>query len=170
VRVLKYHRPYHEEVAEAVDDPRTRFYLDAHSMMQTAPIRSPDRGRRRPDAGLGNRPSSKLVEFGVGDHLSCPAGLSEFARERLSHWLTELPPPPGPAGSEPVGTVNLNDPFPGGYGVASHAHPERGISGLQVELNQRLWIVEETFEPIPGRIEWMADLISRWAADVLAAT
>jgi len=169
VRVLKYHRPYHEQVATEARDPRTRFYVDAHSMMQTAPIRSPDRGRPRPDAVLGNRPSSKLVEFGVGDRLSCSPGMSEFARGRLGFWLRELAPPPGPPGSDPAGTVTMNDPFPGGYGVATHAQPERGVPGLQVELNQRLWVVEETFEPIPGRVEWMAEVVARWAGDVLEA-
>ena len=166
VRVLKYHRPYHEQVEAAVSDPRTRFYIDAHSMMETAPVRSPDRGRPRPDAVLGNRPSSKLIEFGVGDRLSCPADLTEHLRARLAHHLLETPAPPGPA---PDGSVLLNDPFPGGYGVGTHSDPEGGVPGLQIELNQRLWIVEETFAPIPGRIEWMAEVIARWVDDLVAA-
>jgi len=169
VRVLEYHRPYHEQVATQARDPRTTFYMDAHSMMETAPVRSPDHGRPRPDAVLGNRPSSKLIEFGIGDRLSCPVGLSEFARGRLAALLLDTPAPPGPPGSEPAGSVTMNDPFSGGYGVATHANPAAGVPGLQVELNQRLWIVEETFEAIPGRIEWMADVVARWAREVLRA-
>ena len=169
LRVLEYHRPYHEQVAAAVADPRTRFYIDAHSMMQTAPLRSPDYGRARPDSVLGNRPSSKTTEFGPGDRLCCSEELSEFARQRLSYWLLEIHAPPGPPGSEPAGSVNLNDPFPGGYGVGSHTDPDRGLQGLQVELNQRLWVTEENFVAIPGRIEWMADVIAVWTGELMEA-
>jgi N-formylglutamate amidohydrolase len=169
VRVIKYHRPYHEQVADAIADPRTSFYIDAHSMMETAPVRSPDHGLRRPDAVLGNRPSSKLVEFGLGDELSCPAGLSDYALARLRHHLLTIPAPPGPEGSNPDGTVRLNDPFPGGYGVSNHTNVAAGIPGLQVELNQRLWIVEDGYSLIPGRIDWMAGVVTAWVTDVLAA-
>ena len=169
-RVLEYHRPYHEAVNAAVADPRTKFYIDGHSMMQTPPRRSPDFRRRRPDAVLGNRPPDKTANFGLGTALTCPEDLADYARERLAHLLRTLPAPEGPPESLPSGEVTLNDPFPGGYGVASHADPANGIPGLQVELNQRLWIVEETYEPIPGRIGWMAEVVATWAAELLAAT
>ena len=168
VRILKYHRPYHEEVAAAVADRRTRFYIDAHSMMETAPVRSPDRGKIRPDVVLGDRPSSKMAEFAIGEDESCPRDLTIFAQQRFAHWLLAVPAPPGPPGSAPRGTVTLNDPFSGGYGVASHASPSRGVPGLQVEVNQRLWVVEESFQPIPGRIDWMGEVIARWAGELLA--
>ncbi len=175
-RVLRYHRPYHARVAAEVADPRTRFFIDGHSMSQEAPVRSPDYGRPRPDAVLSNRGDffGMEVEGNVtgidpsvgGGPLTCPSDLTHELAERLNHWLTALPVPRARRGRAPTGEVRINDPFPGGHGVRTHARPRHGIPGLQLELNQGVWCDPETFERIPGRIQWIRKVMTHWLDDV----
>ncbi len=176
-RVVHYHRPYHARVSAAVDDPRTRFFIDGHSMNATAPLRSPDHGRERPDAVLSNRGDFFGFELGGNDAasnphrgggpLTCSQDLTAELAERLSHWLRAFPVPYPREGRAPTAEVRINDPFPGGHGVRTHAHPRDGIPGLQLELNQGLWCDAETFERIPGRIEWIQRVMSHWIDDVI---
>ncbi len=177
-RVLQYHRPYHRRVAVEVADPRTRFFIDGHSMSATAPVRSPDYGRPRPDAVLSNRGDDHGApvsgnEVGSdpnvgGGPLTCDPELTTLLAERLGHWLTTLPMPHPRDGRVPTGEVRINDPFPGGHGVRTHANPSLGIPGLQLELNQGLWCDSETFERIPGRIVWIRRVMQHWIADLVA--
>ncbi|MCO4768438.1 MAG: N-formylglutamate amidohydrolase [Deltaproteobacteria bacterium] len=176
-RILRYHRPYHARVRAEVADPRTLFFIDAHSMSGTAPVRSPDFGRARPDAVLSNRGDFFGLEVSGnevasdpnkgGGPLTCPPDLTQQLSERLSHWLTALPVPHPRQGRAPTGEVRINDPFPGGHGVRTHAHPREGIPGLQLELNQALWCEEDTFERIPGRIEWIRKVMSHWLEELV---
>ncbi len=176
-RVLKYHRPYHERVARAVDDPRTQFFIDAHSMAQTPPRRSPDFGRDRPDAVISNRGDflGLMMENNLtasdptrgGGDLSCPAELVQQLSDRLAFWLGRFPVPSPARGRRPTTEVRINDPFPGGHGVRTHARPDEGIPGIQLELNQGLWIDQETWERIPGRMDWIKRVMTRWIEDVI---
>jgi len=93
--------------------------------------------------------------------------MCRFAAARLKHWMTAVAIPDGPPESSLQGRVNLNTPFPGGYGVRTHASPSRGIPGIQLELNQRLWVDEETFREIPGRIDWMREVLEHWIDDIV---
>ncbi len=177
-RVVTFHRPYHVRVAAEVADPRTTFFIDGHSMSATAPRRSPDFGRERPDAVLSNRGDllgHELVDniTGIdpnrgGGPLTCPTDLTLELSKRLSRLLATIPAPPASRGRKPTGEVRINDPFPGGHGVRTHAHPRDGIPGLQLELNQGLWCYEGSFERIPGRIEWIRDVMERWVDELVA--
>jgi|GEM_PF-658276 len=176
-RVARFHRPYHARVAAEVADPRTRFFIDGHSMSATAPVRSPDYGQPRPDAVLSNRGDFFGMEMsgnitGIdftrgGGPLTCPTDLTIELARRLSHWLTNLPVSHPGRGRRPTGEVRINDPFPGGHGVRTHAHPRQGIPGLQLELNQGLWCEEDTFERIPGRIEWIRKVLTHWLTELM---
>ena len=175
-RVLKYHRPYHERVAREVGDPRTRFFIDAHSMAATPPRRSPDFGRDRPDAVLSNR--GDLHGFEIADNataidptrgggsLSCPTEFVQQLTDRLAFWLRRFPVPHPTRGRRPTTEVRINDPFPGGHGVRTHARPHGGIPGVQLELNQGLWVDSETWDRIPGRVEWIQRVMTRWIEEV----
>lgn len=176
-RVLRYHRPYHARVARAVDDPRTQFFIDAHSMAATPPRRSPDFGRDRPDAVISNR--GDFLGLGLDDNLaasdptrgggdlSCPAELVQELAARLAFWLGRFPVPRPGMGRMPTAEVRINDPFPGGHGVRTHARPNGGIPGIQLELNQGLWVDSETWERIPGRVDWIKRVMTRWIDDVV---
>jgi N-formylglutamate amidohydrolase len=176
-RIHLYHRPYHERVAREVDDPRTTFFIDAHSMAATAPRRSPDFGRERPDAVISNRgdflglvmddnQTASDPNRGGGD-LSCPAELVQELSDRLVFWLGRFPVPSPRRGRQPTTEVRINDPFPGGHGVRTHARPDGGIPGIQLELNQGLWVDSETWERIPGRMDWIKRVMTRWIEDVV---
>ncbi len=176
-RVVRYHRPYHARVALAVADPRTRFFIDAHSMAATAPRRSPDFGRERPDAVLSNR--GDFEGLGVegnfvasdptrgGGELSCPAAFVKELTDRLAYHLGRFAVPHLDRGRRPTTEVRINDPFPGGHGVRTHARPNGGIPGIQLELNQGLWVDSETWEQIPGRMEWIKRVMTAWIDDVV---
>jgi N-formylglutamate amidohydrolase len=165
-RVDKHHRPYHELVAITVAEPTTRFFLDAHSMARIGPPRGPDPGKRRPDAVLSNLGGSQGGPRGDGTPVCCPALLTQWIGERLRHHLLHVPAPPHEPENAPLGEVWLNDPFDAGYGVQSHASIAQGVPGLQVELNQRLWLDADTFEPLEGRIEWMNRVATAWCRDI----
>ncbi len=165
-RVRRYHRRYHEELALAVGDPATAFFLDGHSMSETAPPRGPDFGKARPDAVLSNLGDLEGDALADGDPLTCPAELTRAMSKALTARLLETPPPKFEADDEPDGTVWINDPFIAGYGVRAHASVAQGVPGLQVEFNQRLWIDEATYTLLPGRIEWLNGVIARWCADI----
>ena len=173
-RVRTYHRPYHARVAAAVSDPRTRFFIDGHSMSATAPVRSPDYGQARPDAVLSNLGDQLVLAVpgvdpsrGAGP-LTCQPEFCARLAGRLNHWLVTVPVPSPGVGRDPTGEVRMNDPFPAGYGVLTHARPRLGIPGVQLELNQGLWCREDTFERIPGRIEWIREVMQLWIEDVVA--
>ena len=166
-RVAQYHRPFHLAVNEEVRKSETVFFVDGHSMAGIAPLRTLNPGQVRPDAVLGNLGDSEGNPAPGTPFLSCPPQLCRFAGERLAHWMTQIPLPDGPTANGLQGRVNLNTPFPGGYGVRTHASPSRGIPGLQLELNQKLWVDEETFIEIPGRIDWIRTVLSHWIDDVV---
>ena len=166
-RVLQYHRPFHSQVSEQVNRPETTFFIDGHSMAGIAPLRTDNPGELRPDAVLSNLGNSDGDPTPGTPFLSCPPDLCRFAAQRLKHWLGEISAPPGPPEGAVQGQVNLNTPFPGGYGVRTHAAPAKGIPGIQLELNQSLWVDEQTFVEIPGRVDWMREVLQHWLDDVV---
>ncbi len=165
-RVKQHHRPYHALVALAVGEPGVSFFLDAHSMAEVGPPRGPDPGERRPDAVLSNLGGPDGEPIGDGTPTTCPADLTRFAASRLEHHLLTLPAPAHADDDAPEGSVWLNDPFPGGYGVQTHANVGQGVPGLQVELNQRLWLDAKSFEPLAGRVEWLNRVATAWCRDI----
>jgi N-formylglutamate amidohydrolase len=166
-RIIAYHRTYHAQVAHAVADPRTRFFLDGHSMTAMGPARAPDSGRRRPDATLSNMGDEEGNPTPGLAYLTCPPAVTRAAQESLARLLRDEPAPDAGPRAEPSGEVRINDPFFAGYGVRKHARPSRGVPGMQIELNQRLWVDERTWEPLPGRVEWIQRVLTTWVDELL---
>jgi N-formylglutamate amidohydrolase len=165
-RVARYHRPFHARIAEQIADPRTRFYIDAHSMAGSPPVRSFDFGRTRPDVTISNLGDGSANPSPGTPFLTCPTGLTAWLAERLSRHLLALPAPDAGSRAKITGAVWLNNPFPAGYGVRTHT--VGGLRGIQLELNQRMWTDEDTFAPLPRRIPWIREVFRRWAAEVTA--
>jgi hypothetical protein len=136
-------------------------------MAGTAPIRSPDYGRARPDAVVSNMGDSNGNPAPGAAYLTCPPVLTRWMADRLTHWMTTLRAPDAGARAAVTGTVWLNNPFRGGYGVRHHASTSLDRPGIQLELNQRLWCDEETFTPLPRRIPWMREVLRRWCDDIV---
>ncbi len=165
-RVERYHQPYHHRVDAEVADERTKFFIDGHSMMGTPPLRSPDHGLHRPDAVVSNLGDAHANPAPGAPFLTCPPDLARWTAARLSHWLLNVPAPPAPHRAEVEGSVWLNTPFLGGYGVRRHASLAHDRPGIQLELNQRLWTDEDTFTPLERRIPWMREILRRWCDDI----
>jgi len=167
--IERLHRPYHAVLADRIEAGDYRFFIDGHSMMAAAPRRSPDFGIPRPDACISNCGDERGDVIDGGWPLVCSAELTLFACDRLQHWLTALPAPDLGPQRAVSGTVGMNTPFKGGHGVRTHARPEGGMPGIQLELNQRLWVDEVGGQPLPGRIEWIRTVLERFVADMVVA-
>lgn len=167
-RVEQHHRPYQDRLRQAVSDPTTRFFIDAHSMAEIGPLRGPDPGLRRPDVVLCNLGATDGEPVGDGVPVSCTPELFRWIGGRLSHHILHIPAPPHGPEHAPEGSVWLNEPFDRGYGVTTHAAPARGVHGIQIELSQRLWLNAQTFEALEGRIAWMNRVTTAWCRDIEA--
>jgi N-formylglutamate deformylase len=124
-RIVDYYRPYHDTLQKTVAQRMQQFgecyLIDCHSM--------PDKGRenspaRRPDFVLGDR-------NGVS---SDPA-----FTERVCTLLREM-----------GFTVALNDPYKGVEIVRRYGNPQAGQHALQLEINRRLYMNEQTLEKTAG--------------------
>ena len=168
--IERYHRPYHAGLAACIESGSYTFFIDGHSMMATAPVRSPDFGVPRPDACVSNCGDLQGERVPGGRPLVCSPELTRFVQGRLAHWLVALPAPEVKGAALPTGEVGLNTPFLGGHGVRTHARPDGGMPGLQVELKQRLWADETTGQPLPGRVAWLQSALAGLVADITAET
>ena len=121
-RVQEIHRPYHEALAQALEEARSRFgiaiLLDCHSM--------PPRNMEAGDPGLvlGDRHGTSIAPELVAAAISA-------ARE---------------AGF----TVGRNNPYAGGHITAAHGRPSQGIHALQLEIDRSLYLDATLREPGPG--------------------
>jgi formiminoglutamase len=168
--IERYHRPYHAGLAARIESGSYTFFIDGHSMMAAAPVRSPDFGTPRPDGCVSNCGDAQGESIPGGRPLVCSPELTRFVQGRLEHWLMALPAPELEGAALPTGQVGLNTPFLGGHGVRTHARPDAGMPGLQLELNQRLWADEATGQPLPGRVAWLQSVLERFVADIAEET
>jgi N-formylglutamate deformylase len=114
--LARYHRPYHERLAEAARKPGARLGLDCHSMAATPPPVAPDAERRRPTFCLGNG-----LAHTCGDELM----------KQLAVRLSE-------AFDLPLGEVALNRPFKGGHVIRRHGR--NPLPWIQIEMNRSLYL------------------------------
>jgi N-formylglutamate deformylase len=127
-RLKQYYLPYHRLVQQELRAMRERFgfavLLDAHSMPSRATRLHADPGSMRPDIIPGNL-----------NGRSCDASLTARV---ASFWMG--------AGYQ----VTLNFPYSGGAITRLYGRPEDGIHAIQLELNRRLYMDEETLERADG--------------------
>jgi len=120
-RVESYWRPYHSQLAQALDEIRARhgcvLLWDAHSI--------PSRVPRLFDGEL------PVLNLGNFDDRSCDP---RIARELY-----------GIAASSPYESV-LNGRFKGGYITRHYGDPGNGVKAMQLELAQRAYMDEITLE------------------------
>ncbi|MEZ0224513.1 MAG: N-formylglutamate amidohydrolase [Alphaproteobacteria bacterium] len=133
-RVAGYYQPYHDKLAALLDETHARegkvVHLDCHSM--------PSVTRR------GKAPNKYDVILGTRDGETCaPELVGELKR------LLE----------EKGYKVGVNVPgFRGAEIVRRTGHPERGRHAIQIEINRKLYMDEETVTPLPGAAKLRADL------------
>jgi N-formylglutamate deformylase len=127
--IRTYHDPFHAQIDELI--PRVRFLIDCHSYLPVGPKLKADSGIERPDVNLGN------VNFST-----CSREHTVFFRDFFQ---------------ERGYTVQINFPYAGKYILGHHCHRRRMppflVPGIQIELNQGLYLRKGTHEALPERIE-----------------
>lgn len=125
-RIDRYYRPYHFQVASVLDGLAARFgavwHVNCHSMPATT--------------GPGGT-GSAVPDFVIGDRdgTTSEPGFVAFLADTL----------------ERLGySVAINNPYKGVELVSRYANPARGRHSIQLEINRRLYMNEETLEKAPG--------------------
>jgi N-formylglutamate amidohydrolase len=134
-RIERIHQPYHAALEAALAAARARFgeavLLDCHSMPP----------RQRPDHD-GSRTAT--IVFGDRHGTTISADLLDAAT----------------AASRALGyRTACNAPYAGGYIVARHGRPQRGVHALQIEIDRSAYLDADLRTPGPG-FEGMARLIA----------
>ncbi len=141
-RVDRYYRPYHQAVGGAIDRAAARFgavwHVNCHSMPSSTAPRSPGPAWDRADFVLGDR-----------DGTTCEIAFRKLVQgtlERLGY------------------DVRVNDPYKGVELVRRFGRPRQGRHSLQIEINRRLYMNEDTLEQHQGFAKLKRDLDSLIAA------
>lgn len=123
-RILSFHRPYHQAIADALERMRQQFgvaiLLDLHSM---PPIRG---------ATVGPEP-----QFVVGDR---------FGKSAASRYAELLIARLQASGFNAA----LNHPYAGAYILRRHARPRANIHAIQLEVDRSLYLDPDLRQPGAG--------------------
>lgn len=127
-RIDRFYLPYHAAVANALDDAHAQFgavwHIDCHSMKSTGNAMNTDSGQPRPDLVISD-----------GDGTTADPSFTAWA---VRCWRD-------------LGYgASLNDPYKGGGIVRRYGNPAHGRHSIQIEINRKLYMNEETFEPHEG--------------------
>lgn len=125
--VRNYFEPFHQKVREAYKQIQSKgaekvYQLDAHSMPSMGTKAHADPGQSRPEIVVSD-------VHGV----SCEKSFLDLVVESYEQ-----------AGFE----VAVNFPYKGGRVTQTYGKPELGQHAIQVELNRRLYMNEETKRPL----------------------
>jgi N-formylglutamate amidohydrolase len=127
-RIRRYHEPYHEAIRKLLNETHARFgrvyHINCHSMRSVAGRQSEDGGKARADFVLGDR-----------DGTSCDPAFTERVRAALAGMGYD---------------VKVNDPYKGVELVRAYSDPKKGRHSLQIEINKRLYMNEDTLEKSAG--------------------
>ena len=130
-RVQKYHDTFHEKIEEL--KPKMKFMIDGHSMRSVTPVAKPDSGRKRADITLGNR-----------HFMTC----SRVITRKVMKFFEDK-------GFE----VKVNDPFTGRYVIGYHCS-RKGLPGIQVEVNEKLFMNTKTYRPYKKKIRELRHIMA----------
>lgn len=124
-RIDKYYHAYHAELAGAADRLHARFgglwHVDCHSMKSVSNgMAAEGPGVPRADFVLGDR-----------DGTTCAPELTQFVQQFLEKRGYD---------------VRVNDPYKGVELVRRHGRPKENRHSLQIEVNRKLYMDEESFE------------------------
>lgn len=136
-RIATCWRPYRHALAQALDHASLqhgkRWHLNLHSMPSNAYER------------LGLAPGKVLADVVLGDlnGRACSADFTAFVAQAFKQRGY---------------SVAINDPYVGMDLLVAHGAPEKQHHSLQIELNRRLYLNEQTREPLPQFGQVQADI------------
>lgn len=128
--IAKCHQPFHDKLQEAVRG--ARFLFDCHSMWSKAAAGH---------YGMAGKPRADII-LGNQFFCTCSAETTQFVRAFFM---------------ERGLSVSINDPYPGRYILGTYCS-RLGLPGLQVEINRKLYLNEETLDPIEPQITYFHDM------------
>jgi N-formylglutamate deformylase len=128
-RIARHHVPYHRDLKRLMDDCFTRYgklyHINCHSMRAVAGKQSEEgAGAARADFVLGDR-----------DGTTCEPRFTALVRETLAAMGY---------------SVKVNDPYKGVELVRAYSDPKAGRHSLQIEINKRLYMDEQTLQRSSG--------------------
>ena len=130
-RLKVYYWPYHHRLQEAIKNPKIEILFDCHSLAPMGPSGAPDPMKWRKDIVLANNgnPRGEKDPF-LGD-ITCPSNILHMMKEILN---------------ESGFSVSVNQPYSGGFITTHYGYElvERGKMAVQMEINQHLYIDDET--------------------------
>jgi N-formylglutamate deformylase len=148
-RIERCYEPYHAALAAALDERHRRFgsvwHLNCHSMPAEGDVNADDPGRTRADFVLGDRDAS-----------TCAPEFTEFVATTLSAMGYG---------------VAINDPYKGVELVRKFGRPSERRHSLQIEINRRLYMNEETlaklagFEPLRKDLDRLLSAVSGFVVE-----
>lgn len=130
-RLERYHRPYHQKLAELVEERRREhgfaILLCGHTMPSRGRDGHDDAGTERADVvpGTRGRTTAARAVIDLVERLAREAGF------RVVH----------------------DEPYRGGFSTGFYGRPNARIHAIQIELARRLYMNERTLEPISERFE-----------------
>jgi len=137
-RVQKYHETFHDKVDEL--KPKAKFLIDGHSLRSVGPSTREDSGKQRADIILGNR-----------DYTTC----SRHMTYKIMKFFEDR-----------GFTVKINDPYKGAYLIGYHCS-RKGLPGIQVEVNEKLFMNEKTRRPYKAKIDELRKIMA-WLVKEIA--
>ena len=128
-RIERFHAPYHRSLQElletAVRKAHRVYHINCHSMRCVAGKQSEDgAGNVRPDFVIGDR-----------DGTTCEPRFTALVRDTLAGMGYR---------------VTVNDPYKGVELIRAYSDPEAGRHSLQIEINKRLYMDENTLAKSAG--------------------
>lgn len=122
ILLKKYYHTYHESFSRALAENDFELILDCHSMCNTAPAVSPDKGSKRPLVCLGN----------LNDTTCSNAVLEKLKKEFVRVFGFRKR------------DITFNSPFSGGYIAKKYGMGKTPL--VQIEINRILYIDENDFD------------------------
>jgi len=149
-RIVEYHQPYQRAVKDALDAAHEHFgavwHINCHSMPAlSGRISEEGPGKPRADFVLGDRDGS-----------TCEPEFTAFVADTLRAMGYD---------------VKVNDPYKGVELVRAFSDPAAGRHSLQVEVNRKLYMDEQTrqksagFGKLQGDIERMLAAVAAYAGE-----
>lgn len=136
LRIERCYLPYHAALEGALDAAHRAFgavwHVDCHSMPAVGDANADDPGRERADFVLGDR-----------DGTTCEPEFTAAVAAILRGYGYD---------------VAVNDPYKGVEIVRRHGRPAERRHSLQIEVNRRLYMNEDTLEPNAGYPQLARDL------------
>lgn len=140
--ITKHWRPWHEKLAEIVDDPAVKLIVDCHSMAAVGPAAYDDPAALRPRvsaSNMGDEQGERRESWGL---ITAPPAITRFFGKRLGELLGDVPDL-----TEPGALYAINEPYLGGWAMRLYGGSYK--PWLMIELSRGLYIgKQESDSPV----------------------